>query len=290
MICSAVGPALGPGAARGALAAACATSCATMRPCAPEPRMRLRSIPEFDRQSARQRRDHAAAGQPRRAVVALGRAHLEERIEGDRRACATRRRRERRGRRHAGHALGQRTSRRGRRWYGSGLRRGRRGGSRCSRSAGRGTAAIGDDRDDRSDRRDFARLHADFGELTRGGRGHLHRYLVGLDLEQIVAGLHGIARRFEPLGDLALGDSLAELRHQHVHELSLAPLLPRHPEVLAPRQTLRAHSGPWRASLEGCRPDRGRRPSRRDFVAHLRMTDYGAALYIAHVNRSQITS
>ena len=49
------------------------------------------------------------------------------------------------------------------------------------------------------------------------GRRHLHRHLVGLDLEQVVAGLHGIAGRLEPFGDLALGHGLAELRHQHVH-------------------------------------------------------------------------
>ena len=53
-------------------------------------------------------------------------------------------------------------------------------------------------------------------------RRHLHRGLVGLDLEQIVARLHGVASRLEPLGDLALGDGFAELRHQHVHYCSLA--------------------------------------------------------------------
>ena len=38
-----------------------------------------------------------------------------------------------------------------------------------------------------------------------GGRGHFHRDLVGLDLEQIVARPHGVAGRLEPFGDLALG-------------------------------------------------------------------------------------
>jgi hypothetical protein len=52
-------------------------------------------------------------------------------------------------------------------------------------------------------------------------RRHLHRHLVGLDLEQIVARLHGVAGRHEPLRDLALSHGLAELRHQDVHSLPL---------------------------------------------------------------------
>src|SRR5207302_7700748 len=39
-----------------------------------------------------------------------------------------------------------------------------------------------------------------------------------LDLEQVVARLDRIAGRLEPLDDLALGDGLAELRHQDVHQ------------------------------------------------------------------------
>src|SRR5262249_4854027 len=46
---------------------------------------------------------------------------------------------------------------------------------------------------------------------------HLHRHLVGLDLEQIVARLHRLPDGLEPRRDLALGHRLAELRHQHVH-------------------------------------------------------------------------
>ena len=41
-----------------------------------------------------------------------------------------------------------------------------------------------------------------------------HRYST---IEQVVAGLHRIAGGLEPLGDLAFGDGLAELRHRDVH-------------------------------------------------------------------------
>src|SRR5206468_3897521 len=62
-----------------------------------------------------------------------------------------------------------------------------------------------------------ARPHADFREHPRGRRRHLHRHLVCLNLEQIVAGLDAVTRRLEPLRDLAFRNGLAELRHQHVH-------------------------------------------------------------------------
>ena len=94
----------------------------------------------------------------------------------------------------------------------------RRGRSRLGGGRARRRATLaGDDRDHRADRRDVARLHPDLGERARGDRRHLHRNLVGLDLEQVVARLYGSAGRDEPLGDLALGDGLAELRHQDVH-------------------------------------------------------------------------
>src|SRR5258708_8091247 len=47
--------------------------------------------------------------------------------------------------------------------------------------------------------------------------GDFHRGLVGLDLEEVVAGLHHVACVFEPFGDLPLGDGFAELGHQDVH-------------------------------------------------------------------------
>src|SRR5262249_36101980 len=162
----------------------------------------------FRREPARQRRHASAAREPRRAVIALRRTHLEERIELDR--C-------RRGGLRCG----------GGRRHGRPPSRGRRGGGR--RRPGprlrppppprRGAAAraVADPGDDGAARRPPARRHADFGEHAGGRRRHLHRHLVGLDLEQVVAGLDGVAGRLEPLRDLAFRHGLAELRHQHVH-------------------------------------------------------------------------
>ena len=82
-----------------------------------------------------------------------------------------------------------------------------------SQSSGRSA----DDADNGADRRGFAFVHADFAEHAGFRRRHFHRHLVGLDLEQIVARLNGVAGRFEPLGDFAFGDGLAELRHEDVH-------------------------------------------------------------------------
>ena len=79
------------------------------------------------------------------------------------------------------------------------------------------TSAIGDHRHDGADRGDLTRRHADLGEHAGRGRRHLHRHLVGLDLEQFVAGLYRVASRLEPLRDLAFGNGLSELWHQHVH-------------------------------------------------------------------------
>src|SRR6185503_19034043 len=60
-------------------------------------------------------------------------------------------------------------------------------------------------------------LEANIGERPGGGGRHFHRCLVGLDLKQVVARLDDVAGRLEPFHDLALGDGLAELRHQDVH-------------------------------------------------------------------------
>ena len=156
----------------------------------------------------RQRGDGDAAGEPRRAEIAFRRAHFKERIErhpGSRGPARSRRLRRRGGcRRLRGHELSLR----------------RFGRDRCRRLACRHACPIGDDSHHRANRRHFARRNADFGQNARRRRRHFHRHLVGLDLEQIVARLDDLAGRLEPLGDLALGHGLAELRHQHVHECS----------------------------------------------------------------------
>ena len=146
---------------------------------------------------ARQRCDSDAARQPRRAVVVFRRAYLEERIELDR-AGITRRFYDCRC------------------WDSHG-RRNRLCGGGGHRLSGLGADAIRDHSHDGADGRDVAGRNANFGQHAGRGRRHFHRNLVGLDLEQIVARLDLFAGRLEPLGDLALGDGLAELRHQDVH-------------------------------------------------------------------------
>ncbi len=171
-------------------------------------------------EAARERGHLGAAVDPRRAIVARGRTHLEERIERDRsgrsRVRLGLRRREGR---HAGHALQQRALRRS--------RRNRRRRRLLRRRRSRDRSRAGDDRDHGPDRRHLALRDADFREHAGRRRRHLHRHLVGLDLEQVVAGLDGVARHLEPLGDLALGDGLAELRHQHVHRMRPPTTSPR---------------------------------------------------------------
>ena len=195
--------------ARGCVAAAVSTSRATMRPCGPDGVMRPRSMPA----SLASRRASGVTALPPiagRTEIALGRAHLEERIE---RAaggpCG----------RQAGRAAGAAAAAAARRFAlapGAGaadLRLGRRAVARnhCNHGA---------------DRRHLAHADADFRERAGGGRRHLHRHLVGLDLEQVVARLHGVAGRLEPLRDLALSHGLAELRHQHVHQQFLTSCVP----------------------------------------------------------------
>src|SRR5262249_19325213 len=53
------------------------------------------------------------------------------------------------------------------------------------------------------------------GERALVDRLELHRRLVGFDLGEDVAGLHGVALALQPFGDLALGHGRREGRHQH---------------------------------------------------------------------------
>src|SRR5207248_2088976 len=100
---------------------------------------------------------------------------------------------------------------------------------------------------------DVARLYVDCGERPGCNRRDFHRHLVGLDLEQIVARLHGIAGLDEPFRDLALGDGLAELRHQDVHETTTPPT-----RIASPKTPLALH-----ARLRGrCRTASCRRTAR----------------------------
>ena len=176
-----------------------------MRPCGPEPRKRERSMPASLASRRASGVTVTAAGQSCRSEIARRRAYLEKRIELD-------------------WLL--------RRWAQTVLyvparpaATGAAGVFGASAAAGAGlgalvvtaapappmTATTAPTGATSPSETRISLKHAGFG------RRHFHRHLVGLDLEQIVAGLHRVAGRLEPLGDLALGDGLAELRHQDVH-------------------------------------------------------------------------
>ena len=75
-------PAAGAGAGRLRLRA-CSTSRATMRPCGPEPLMFARSIPASPASRRASGVTTVPPGKPRGAKIALGRAHLAERLHRD---------------------------------------------------------------------------------------------------------------------------------------------------------------------------------------------------------------
>ena len=198
-------------------------SAATMRPCGPEPETRARSIPRSRGEPSRQGRDRGAAD-ARRSVVALGRAHLAERIHvrvG--KGCALplipvg-------GEGYPWRLRADSLSPLGRGGYKLierfvpphpvPLPSGERGRCGTARSA---IARARNHRHHGADLGSLADLEADIGERAGDRRGYLHRGLVGLDLEKVVARLDGVAGRLEPLHDLAFGDGFAELRHQDVH-------------------------------------------------------------------------
>src|SRR5664279_3802448 len=172
--------ALAPVASAGAAGAALSTSLATMRPCGPEPVTRDKSMPR----SEAKRRASGVVNAPPGSF--------------------------------AGPKLrsGVRTSRKG--WSGGGARRRSLRRRCCGRGAWRGTGT-GDHRHHGADLGHLADAESDLAERAGAGGRHFHRSLVGLDLEQVVARLHGVAGRLKPFHDLALGDGLAELRHQDVH-------------------------------------------------------------------------
>ena len=74
--------------------------------------------------------------------------------------------------------------------------------------------AAADDGDDGVDRDGLAFGDLDLGEGAGGGRGDLGVDLVGGDLEERLVALDRVADLLEPLGDGALEDGLAHLRHQ----------------------------------------------------------------------------
>ncbi len=86
----------------------------------------------------------------------------------------------------------------------------RRGGSWRRRSAG---FAFGDGAQERAHLHGGAGLGIDRFNRAIGGRGHFHRDLVGLQLQQRLVPLHRIAFLLEPFGDGGFGDGLAHRGH-----------------------------------------------------------------------------
>ncbi len=98
-------------------------------------------------------------------------------------------------------------------WCRSGRGSLRGSGCRSCWLGGGSSSASADDGDDRvdADRRAFGDL--DLGERAGDRRGNLGVNLVGRDFEDGLVALNGVADLLEPLGDGALGDGLAHLRH-----------------------------------------------------------------------------
>ena len=59
----------------------------------------------------------------------------------------------------------------------------------------------------------FVQLHGEFFDAPAAGRSHSHVGLVGLDFDQILVGLDGVAGLDQELMNAGLGDGLAQLRH-----------------------------------------------------------------------------
>ena len=80
-----------------------------------------------------------------------------------------------------------------------------------------------DDREHRADVDRGSGRHEDLRDHAAHGGRHLHRDLVGLDVEQDLVGGDRVADLLVPIRDGALGDGFAELRHQYIHRrLSLS--------------------------------------------------------------------
>src|SRR5262249_7355184 len=82
-----------------------------------------------------------------------------------------------------------------------------------------GLSIAADHGDDGANLRHGAGLGPNLKQRTGRDGLHLDSYLVGFDLEEIVALIDLVAGIFEPGKNFALGDGLAQLRHYHIHML-----------------------------------------------------------------------
>jgi hypothetical protein len=100
--------------------------------------------------------------------------------------------------------------------------------SRCRRRDGRarrtgarlGGAVFMNDRKPRAHFRRHAFRDEDFSNDPVCRRWNLGTDFVGFDVEQSLIGFHRIADFLVPLGNDALGNGFAELRHDHIHRVS----------------------------------------------------------------------
>ena len=182
-------PCCAAGAAAGACAMPDSTSRATMRPCGPEPVMREQIDAVLAGQPARQRRHRDPAADPRRTEIAFGRADFAEQVHRCDGLCGDANPNSAHSRASGNPVLGS----------GSPLSRGRTEDEAAPASfrAGFGCAASPSPRITATTAPTFATsptwtLISE--SVPPNGRRHLHRGLVGLDLEQVVARRDGVAR------------------------------------------------------------------------------------------------
>ena len=188
-----------------------------MRPLRPEPLTAVEIEPVLGREAAHGRRQPLMA----RRAPRLRRSRQPLRCRGA--GCRARRvllLRRVHVRRHRGIPRRRRRAGALRRRAGAGA--GGSGGLRGGRRR-RGARAALDDGEHGADLDRRACRHADLRDDAGAGRRNLHRDLVGLDVEDDFVGGDCVADLLVPIGNGALGDGLAELRHQYVHRaLSVA--------------------------------------------------------------------
>src|SRR6267143_1474685 len=104
--------------------------------------------------------------------------------------------------------------------------------SRAASSAGEGGRSAGavlDLTEQRADRDGVAVLGRHVGKHAGGGRRHLDRHLVGLELDQRLVDRDGVARLLEPAADRRLADRFAEGGNADLSHRAF--LLPASPDV-----------------------------------------------------------
>src|SRR5690606_38428675 len=232
----AAGPREGPPAAAAGAPPAAAGAAGAARPAAGSPTARARVRPRRDRAGRGGTRlargdevDHVAAGDAAVSAAAADRREIKPILgggsaDGGGEALGA-------GAGDGGAGVGAlRGWRRGGRCRGGGRVGGSRldsrsyGGRSCGgRSCGGGVgfAFGGDDGEDGTDLDRLTGRDEDLLQHPFARRRNLHRDFVGLDVREDLVHLDVVADLLVPHGNRALGDRLAELRHQYVHVVVL---------------------------------------------------------------------